>query len=66
MKLKRNLAKIESEGGKIIQLTQAEKDVFQEDLYNDAVKMGESKETTVINYDFFKRIDSILQKHRGQ
>ena len=60
------LAKIESEGGKIIQLTQAEKDVFQEDLYNDAVKMGESKETTVINYDFFKRIDSILQKHRGQ
>ena len=60
------LAKIEAEGGTIVKLTQAEKDVFQEDLYNDAVKMGESKETTVINFDFFKRIDAILQKHRGQ
>ena len=60
------LAKIEAEGGTIVQLTQAEKDVFQADLYNDAIKMGESKETTVINYDFFKRIDAILQKHRGQ
>ena len=60
------LSKIQAEGGTIVQLTQAEKDVFQADLYNDAIKMGESKETTVINYDFFKRIDAILQKHRGQ
>ena len=60
------LTKIQAEGGTIVQLTQAEKDVFQADLYNDAIKMGESKETTVINYDFFKRIDAILQKHRGQ
>ena len=60
------LAKIEAEGGTIVQLTQAEKDVFQADLYNDAIKMGESKETTVINFDFFKRIDAILQNHRGQ
>lgn len=60
------LEKIEADGGTIVKLTQAEKDVFQSDLYNDAIKMGESKETNVINYDFFKRIDSILQKHRGQ
>ena len=60
------LTKIKAEGGTVVELTQAEKDVFQQDLYNDAIKMGESKETTVINYDFFKRIDSILQKHRGQ
>ena len=60
------LTKIKAEGGTVVELTQAEKDVFQQDLYNDAVKMGESKETTVINYDFFKRIDAILQKHRGQ
>jgi TRAP-type C4-dicarboxylate transport system substrate-binding protein len=60
------LTKIKAEGGTVVELTQAEKDVFQQDLYNDAIKMGESKETTVINYDFFKRIDAILQKHRGQ
>lgn len=60
------LTKIKAEGGTVVELTQAEKDVFQQDLYNDAIKMGESKETTVINFDFFKRIDAILQKHRGQ
>ena len=47
-------------------ITDAEKAVFEEDLYNDAIRMGESKETNVINFDFFKRIDAILQKHRGQ
>ena len=47
-------------------LTEAERAVFEEDLYNDAIRMGESNETNVINYEFFKRIDAILQKHRGQ
>ena len=60
------LSKIEAEGGFITRLTDAEKAVFEEDLYNDAIRMGESKETNVINFDFFKRIDAILQKHRGQ
>lgn len=60
------LEKIESEGGFITELTQEERDFFEKDLYNDAVKMGESKETSVINYDFFKQIDSILKEYRGQ
>ena len=60
------LSKIEAEGGTIVKLTQAEKDVFQQDLYSDAIKMGESKESNVINYEFFKQIDKILRTHRGQ
>ena len=60
------LSKIEAEGGTIVELTQAEKDIFEKDLYNDAIRMGESKETNVINYEFFKRVDAILQKHRGR
>ena len=60
------LSKIKAEGGTIVELTQSEKDIFEKDLYNDAIRMGESKETNVINYEFFKRVDAILQKHRGR
>ena len=60
------LQKIADDGGVITNLTPSEKQAFYDSMADDALRMTNSGEVKVINYDFFKEIEALLKKYRGQ
>ena len=60
------LQKIADDGGVITNLTPSEKQAFYDSMADDALRMTNSGEVKVINYAFFKEIEALLKKYRGQ
>jgi len=60
------LQKIADDGGVLTNLTPSEKQAFYDSMADDALRMTKSGEVKVINYAFFKEIEALLKKYRGQ
>ncbi|MGP1586735.1 MAG: TRAP transporter substrate-binding protein DctP [Treponemataceae bacterium] len=63
---KEYLDKIVSEGGKLVNLTKAERQVFYDQMNTDAINMSKSQEIKVINYPFYQKIDAMIKSCRGR